>query len=321
MNNLIDRSFDKEFENIQNLTWLPWVGSLYNKGSRKLLIVGESHYTFGNNDIEYLKRHNEATQNKELTRECIYESAINIEWQNNTFDNIHRVFLKTNDFERDNFWKNVAYYNFIPRLMDYRKKERPEWVDFYKSWKIFIEIIKLLKPTDCIFIGVTASNSFNLAMQELKIDHTQVKWLEGIGTAYGRFSKIILENFELKITSIQHASQMFSWTKWHEFLQKQNPEIIYFLRSIVLTGKYVEQTEAEKEQKKETRTKDIPWHLSHKPIIACNYIDYTGDEDDDAKYLSIGHAQFNQKAASVKLFRHTGNKWSRQSEEYNGPRY
>ena len=68
-------------------------------------------------------------------------------------------------------------------------------------------------------------------------------------------------------------------------------------------------------------TKNIPTHLTHKPVIGCNYDgvvnrvpgkyrDYT-----DARYISIGHAQYNREEASVKVMRHTGKKWSRQSEE------
>jgi len=58
----------------------------------------------------------------------------------------------------------------------------------------------------------------------------------------------------------------------------------------------------------------VPRNLKHKPIIACNYNDYTG-VDDDAKYLSIGRAQYDKNDVSIKIFRHTGKKWSRQSEE------
>jgi len=68
-------------------------------------------------------------------------------------------------------------------------------------------------------------------------------------------------------------------------------------------------------------TKNIPTHLTHKPVIGCNYdgvvkrvpgkcCDYS-----DARYISIGHAQYNREEASVKVMRHTGKKWSRQSEE------
>jgi hypothetical protein len=61
-----------------------------------------------------------------------------------------------------------------------------------------------------------------------------------------------------------------------------------------------------------------PKHLSHKPIISVN--DY--DEIDgmyanrtDVQALSIGKAQYDVEQISLKVWRHTGEKWSRQSEE------
>ncbi len=311
----IDNSFDKHLLNISSLTWLPWIGKDFKKNSRRLLIVGESHYALGDNDEDYQKRFREATDNKTFTRECIYESPVCGDWRNNTFDNIHRVILRSNDFDKELFWEQVVFYNFIPRLMDYRVKERPTWVDFYSSWKTFIELINILNPTDCVFIGVSASNSFNQAMDELRIKYEPVKWLEGIGTAYARTASLNLNENKIKLSFIQHASQMFSWSKWNTFLARENKETLTFLKAKV----FKEQEDAIQDeivtQVQETvSTVNVPMYLSHKPIMACDYSAYT-NAGDDAKFLSIGHAQYDYDAASIKIFRHTGEKWSRQSEE------
>ena len=64
--------------------------------------------------------------------------------------------------------------------------------------------------------------------------------------------------------------------------------------------------------------KNIPVHLTHKPVMACNYediVDRIPGDCSDAKYISIGHAQYNKEEASVKVMRYTGKMWSRQSEE------
>ena len=63
---------------------------------------------------------------------------------------------------------------------------------------------------------------------------------------------------------------------------------------------------------------DAPNHLNHKPIIAVNNydkIDAIYANDSDVRALSIGQAQYDKDEISVKVWRHTGNKWSRQSEE------
>ncbi len=62
----------------------------------------------------------------------------------------------------------------------------------------------------------------------------------------------------------------------------------------------------------------VPEHLQHKPIIAVNDYDKKDRQyapNSDAKALSIGQAQYDEDEISAKVFRHTGQNWSRQSEE------
>lgn len=61
-----------------------------------------------------------------------------------------------------------------------------------------------------------------------------------------------------------------------------------------------------------------PNNLKHKPILSVNdydEIDAQYSKMTDVKALSIGKAQYNQDEISLKVWRHTGRKWSRQSEE------
>lgn len=66
---------------------------------------------------------------------------------------------------------------------------------------------------------------------------------------------------------------------------------------------------------------NIPTTLKHKPVIVCeNYENVDGKYayDSDAKGISLGLAQWNDRGKvdiSAKVWRHTGGKWSRQSEE------
>lgn len=65
----------------------------------------------------------------------------------------------------------------------------------------------------------------------------------------------------------------------------------------------------------------IPAMLKHKPIVVVeNYDDVDGRSayNSEAKGLSLGLAQWNDRGRvdiSAKVWRHTGEKWSRQSEE------
>jgi hypothetical protein len=63
---------------------------------------------------------------------------------------------------------------------------------------------------------------------------------------------------------------------------------------------------------------DAPQNLKHKPIIAVNNydkIDALYANDSEVRALSIGQAQYDNNEISLKIWRHTGKKWSRQSEE------
>lgn len=65
----------------------------------------------------------------------------------------------------------------------------------------------------------------------------------------------------------------------------------------------------------------IPTTLKHKPVVVCE--DYSNVDgryagQTDTQGLSLGLAQWNDRGrvdASAKVWRHTGEKWSRQSEE------
>ena len=63
---------------------------------------------------------------------------------------------------------------------------------------------------------------------------------------------------------------------------------------------------------------DSPKNLSHKPIISVNdydKIDAQYRKNTDVRALSIGNAQYDIDEISLKVWRHTGEKWTRQSEE------
>lgn len=72
-----------------------------------------------------------------------------------------------------------------------------------------------------------------------------------------------------------------------------------------------------KQKKKIDPTDDLPQNLSHKPVYALPYEYFDGfyAGKTDARFISIGLAQYDHDEVSVKIFRHTGEKWTRQSEE------
>lgn len=61
----------------------------------------------------------------------------------------------------------------------------------------------------------------------------------------------------------------------------------------------------------------LPQHLEHKPLYAMPYEKFDGiyKGNTDARYLSVGLSQWSEKDISLKIMRHTGDKWTRQAEE------
>ena len=113
-----------------------------------------------------------------FTRYIIYESRILKDYSPKTLDNINRALVGSNNFDGKLLWNNIAFYNFIQRPMK-TVDERPAWEDFLNGWRTFADVVKILKPTACIFIGNSAANFFNEAMAALGIVHNKV-----IGTKF-----------------------------------------------------------------------------------------------------------------------------------------
>ena len=62
----------------------------------------------------------------------------------------------------------------------------------------------------------------------------------------------------------------------------------------------------------------IPTTLKHKPVLVAEDYPAIDAQASDAQGLSLGLAQWNDRGKvdiSAKVWRHTGEKWSRQSEE------
>lgn len=63
---------------------------------------------------------------------------------------------------------------------------------------------------------------------------------------------------------------------------------------------------------------DLPTHLKHQPVLAIPYEKHDGPRPNgtDTQFLTVGWAQWNpDEELSAKVLRHSGERWSRQSEE------
>ncbi|WP_100629749.1 hypothetical protein [Algoriphagus formosus] len=217
---------DLSLSSIENLKWLPWIGSdFFNLPfNKRLLIVGESHYH--DNTPATIDRHNDKT----FTRSVIKEFAIDrCYYGTKIFPNLHRALFQSDEFNSASFWNSVSFYNFIQRPM-VTNKERPNYTDFYNSWFPFLETTKLLQPKICLFIGTSAANSLERALEHTGYSTPGVIWEEKINNAYAKTSTIQdTEGKEILLIFIKHTSQRFSWSQWNTYLIKKIPHEMNWL--------------------------------------------------------------------------------------------
>lgn len=221
---LLSTDYDKQFAETENLTWYPWIGKNYPNAERKILIIGESHYA-ENEDGTPDKECKEAfIQNANFTREIIETIAFG-ENSWNFFKRIEDLFDVQ---DKQYFWSNIAYFNLLqtPVLKKDDVKEKKD--NYPMGWNAFLEIVNIIKPTDCIVMGLGSDRGFGKVMSEHKLKYS-INDLEKITDARPRYATIDLEykeNFELFF--IQHSRTKIE--PWKNFLQEKLTDVMQFLQ-------------------------------------------------------------------------------------------
>lgn len=219
--------YDNEFQRVQGLSWLPWVGHWYSERppDQRLLVVGESHYFKGNTPEERQSNRQQWLNYPNYTREIASESLIRREWTTRTLSNIPKLLFRNAEIDNIRLWADTAYYNLVQRMMDYEQDgqpERPTWDDFVTGWRVFEGIVRILKPSHCLFIGVEAANSFTLG----RIFRTQQ-----VGRTWARTAQVDVGGSSVQLIFVQHLGKYFSWSQWNDYLHEQHPDLMDWLGS------------------------------------------------------------------------------------------
>ena len=214
-----EMKYDERFKSINGLKWLPWVGKNYNKTG--VLIIAESHY---GGETEFEADGSDNTD-EDFTREAfVKEHVKGKNW--NMPNYLMRIIcgggFSDEDEQRKEFWENVAFYNHVQKLMRLATRQRPSDEDFENGWDVFPEVVKILKPDYCLFIGLKASDWFNKKMQEKGLSYEPVYKMEKINGVRPRRFSLTVDGHKTEITGIKHTAQYFSWNKWYNFLSNKN---------------------------------------------------------------------------------------------------
>ena len=212
-----EKKYDERFKSINGLKWLPWVGKNYDKTG--VLIIAESHY---GGETEFEADGSDNTD-EDFTREAFvkrHADGVNM-WKmpNNLMRAVWQGDCSVGN--RKIFWENVAFYNHVQKLMELATWQRPSDEDFRNGWDVFPEVVKILKPDYCLFVGLQAFKSFGDKMQEKGLSF-EGKGFEKINRVWPRRYTLTVDGHKTEITGIKHTSRYFSWKKWYDFLSNKN---------------------------------------------------------------------------------------------------
>jgi hypothetical protein len=218
--------YDGRFAKLDNLTWLPWVGAQVPEmpDCQRLLIVGESHYSTAVDPIS-----SRSGGGNRFTRRMVRKFAVRRTPTNPTFENIGKVLLGGWPEDHAALWSTLSFYNFVQRPMESRA-ERPKQEDWVKGWTLFERVVRILKPSHCIFIGVTASNSFNWAMENSGALFQPVQRLVKVRRTWARSAQMSVGKQTIDLSFMRHCGAHFSWLDWHAFLKTRCGELIELLK-------------------------------------------------------------------------------------------
>ncbi len=212
---------DKEFEQISELNYLPWVGENYSK---KLLIVGESHY--GENNEKRIHEVNHPT----FTRAAVLDMGVtgnSYGGKVKFYNNIWRLGRKFNsELSTQDFWQSVGYLNIVQSAM-IELKNRPEQKDFERGTNAFLKSTLALKPKYCLMAGLSSHGYvINFAEQnDFRIINTL--YHEKVGRSFPR--QIDIEHssgYKTTLIFISHPSKYFSHNAWGDFLLSNFPDLV-----------------------------------------------------------------------------------------------
>ncbi len=230
--NLCDTQFDCAFEKIELLDRYPWVGCNFAGSKCRPLIIGDSHYATDDNGV-FSQDVLEWFQDKKSTR-WIVDSMINDkckgELSHPMFEGLLKTFIKITPENVKDFWSNVAFYNFIQRIMQ-SSSERPTTKDKVCGWNCLGDIVRVLHPTSILIIGVR--NWYGIdeidKIEEMHINGWFWDKSHKISRTVPGTATITFYNETIPITIIHHTSQGYNAAAWREYLTQTDNHMMSYL--------------------------------------------------------------------------------------------
>ena len=223
-----DKQFDAQFDKVANLVHYPWIGSGYASAPKRVLFMGDSHYTIDGNTKEFCQEeYDRCISDKEYTRGIIgCEIGSPGSWPFHKY--LEKTFLDEANMNVEAFWNKVASYNFIQEPMK-SINEKPSHADYETAWKCFADVIQIIKPNVCIFFGLRNKEGINI-LDEKNVKYSIKYFDTKVNNSWPMVGDLKFEDgYKLPFYMIHHTSRFYSPQLWHNFLNKEIPEVVSFL--------------------------------------------------------------------------------------------
>jgi hypothetical protein len=224
---------------IEQLKWFPWIGENYLSlpTKHRFLIVGESHYLDDKNvSTEKHEASKEKLNNSHYIKDRLIPEVINRDYKHwegnhgNMYPNFHKALFKNDKFNAFAFYNLISFSTFLQKPLQNKNDRKIVTSDKRMAWSAFFKIVNTIHPSNCIFIGVEASNSLKKIAEEFDINLNDFKKHKKISNTYPRTAEIKIDNSSINIIFMQHSSHHFSWKKWNNFLHSQIGEQIDWMK-------------------------------------------------------------------------------------------
>ena len=228
---LCDNRFDMEFDSVEFLRRYPWIGSKYAGSNYRILILGDSHYTFDKDKPKCEDEYERCNENKDYTREivrCVINDICEGKPTWTMFRNLINTFTSYTPEEVKFLWSKVAFYNFIQEPMK-QIDQVPTSEESRIGWRCFYDVVNILKPDFCLFIGIRSNREIEM-IQSLggtyKITKDEVKCNNTIPLVGEIETK---EGNKTKFRIIKHTSSYYSPAAWYQYIYNKEPVLIRML--------------------------------------------------------------------------------------------
>lgn len=193
---------------MNHLFFKPWIGAEYASGGifgKRILVLGESHYTDGEPDPNIT--------NDVLNEYLSYETTVPPYLQ--SFNKFERslVGTTTDGAARRQIWNSVVFYNYLQVPMSGPRQAGNE-ADYANAAEAFFEVLEQYRPEYIIVWGYRLWD----AMPTDRWEWGEELTLDGAPVRTGCY--LLADGTRVKAVPVKHPSAGYSWNKWYKFINQ-----------------------------------------------------------------------------------------------------